>query len=445
MEFKYSQFNIVDKIQDKFYSIYNTSSRHHLILNLTKYSNRQSLLKNNNFIGKLSPSLFKQLKNKSFIVPRQTNELEQLGKDDFYARLHKDNGLILTLLPTFQCNFRCSYCFENNHHHKNNQTLDNLTQANLVKFVEKKLATGIKGTIYVKWFGGEPLLAHNIMLNLTHKLKQVSSKFGNKYISSMVTNGYLLDQLTKEDIKKLSIFAIQVTLDGTEKVHNKRRPHFTNRDSFEKIIDNLKYAENIVDNLYIRMNIDRSNAKCIPNLLKYLKENGLLKKCRYDMGYIDTQTGTYSLDPSCTALLSEDDIKYIYTEISQGLNDLSLEYLEVAEYPKKTNFACDAQLKNSYVIDPEGYAYKCLNDATIPNRALFNINSGEQINPQRENQFLNLNPYNISKCKNCVYIPVCHGGCPAKIIDLGETHATCWPQYLIYKEKLVKFAMRKIG
>lgn len=444
MNLKYSQFNLVDEIKSGFYSIYNTKSRYHLVLNLSQYPEHHLILKQDELIKALSEKIINKLTDKGFIVRSEIDELSVLKQECFDSRFNEDHGLVLTVLPTFECNFRCPYCFEDVSQHKGNKIIDEYTQDNIVEFVASKLSTGIKGSLYVKWFGGEPLLAVSAMLDLTRKLKQVAKQYGNKYISSMLTNGYLLDALSKDMVDELSIFAIQVTLDGPEEVHNKRRPHKTDKNSFKKIIDNLKHLENIVDHAYIRINADESNASSIPLLLKYLKEQELLKKCKYDIGYIDTQTGAYTLEPSCSALLNEDDIKSIYSVISDGLKALNLEDIVPREYPKKLKFACDAQIKNSFIVDPNGNVFKCLNDATIPGRAIFNLNSKMKINPEREDKFLNLDPYKIEKCQHCSYLPICHGGCPAKIIDLGEQHTSCWANCLVFRDKLIKQSKRSV-
>lgn len=445
MNLKYSQFNLVDEIKSGVYSIYNTKSRYHLILNLTQYSSHAALLQHSELIPQLPKAMVDKLFDKGFIVSVEVNELSYLKQKSFAARVNEDHGLVLTILPTLECNFRCVYCFEDVLQHKNDRVMTAETQDNLVKFVTEKLSQGIKGALYVKWFGGEPLLALDTMLSVSEKLKVVAKQFGNQYISAMLSNGYLLDRLTKQRIDDLSIFAIQVCLDGPEEIHNKRRPHRGGGNSFQTIIENLRHLTNIVERIYIRINTDKTNAASIPFLLKFLKGQGLLECCKYDIGYIDTETGRYTLGQTCSALLKEADIRSIYKSISQGLHALNLENIERAEYPKLLKFACDAQIKEAFIIDPTGNVFRCLNDATIPSRAMFNLNSGHEINSKRGERFLTLDPYNIEECCACAYLPICHGGCPAKLIDLGEGQGNCWPNHYVFRDKLIKYAKRKVG
>lgn len=445
MNLKYSQFNLVDEIKAGIYSIYNTKSRFHLILNLTQYSSHATLLNQSESIKQLPEAMVKKLRDKGFIVQADIDEVSDLKWQSFVSRFEEDHGLVLTILPTLECNFKCAYCFEDILQHKNTRVMIEETQENIVHFVERKLSQGIRGALYVKWFGGEPLLALDTMLSMTKKLKAVASRFNNRYISAMLTNGYLLDQVSKQQIDALSIFAIQVTLDGPEAEHNKRRPHRGGGNSFKRIIENLKHLVTIVERSYIRINTDKTNAASIPVLLKYLNEQGLLARCKYDIGYIDTETGAYTFGQTCSALLNEADIRSIYASISKGLCELNLENIEPAEYPKLLKFACDAQIKEAFIIDPSGNVYKCLNDATIPARAMFNLNSGAEIDRKREEKFLNIDPYQIKACQLCSYLPICHGGCPAKLIDLGEEQGNCWPNHYVFRDKLIKYAKRKFG
>ena len=57
--------------------------------------------------------------------------------------------------------------------------------------------------------------------------------------SSIVTNGYLLNEYIINQFKELGIRRMQITIDGLKDTHNQRRPHKTNKDSFEKIMNNL--------------------------------------------------------------------------------------------------------------------------------------------------------------------------------------------------------------
>jgi radical SAM protein with 4Fe4S-binding SPASM domain len=67
------------------------------------------------------------------------------------------------------------------------------------------------------FYGGEPLLGIESILNLYVKFKSV--KFIAEY--DIITNGYLLNDENIEKLSKLPITTFQITIDDDEYIHNK--------------------------------------------------------------------------------------------------------------------------------------------------------------------------------------------------------------------------------
>ena len=80
--------------------------------------------------------------------------------------------------------------------------------------------------------------------------------------------------------------------------------------------------------------------------------------------------------------------------------------------PRNYYHVCDAQLRNSYTIDPEGNIYKCLNDASIPNKKIGNVDSYDKLT--NECKYSSKPPFLDETCSNCNILPLCYGGCPEK-------------------------------
>lgn len=98
----------------------------------------------------------------------------------------------------------------------------------------------------------------------------------------MVTNGVVLSKSTFQRLLDINIFEFQITLDGEEKVHNKRRFFKNGNGSFNKIYNNIKsicntkYKEQYSFN--IRVNIDKRNEKSLWLLMDKLEQDGLNDK-----------------------------------------------------------------------------------------------------------------------------------------------------------------------
>ena len=97
-------------------------------------------------------------------------------------------GVGLTICPTMGCNFNCPYCFEN---HKQGKMTEEV-QADVAALAERLLNTSRAKSLSVTWFGGEPLLAPDVIEALSEKLMALAKEQGADYSAGIVSNGYLL-------------------------------------------------------------------------------------------------------------------------------------------------------------------------------------------------------------------------------------------------------------
>ncbi len=160
---------------------------------------------------------------------RTREEIECALED---AKRLLDKGLLITILPTEGCNFRCPYCYET-HESKI-----------MSKPIIEQIHTYIKeqapkfDTVRISWFGGEPTLCEDIVLSTLLLVKSLQKEYGFDYGSDMVTNGYLLDLDTFKEYYRAGITHYQITLDGWN--HDETRPHVTGIGTLQTILGNLK-------------------------------------------------------------------------------------------------------------------------------------------------------------------------------------------------------------
>lgn len=81
-----------------------------------------------------------------FLIDLSLDEFQEMAKLEEEQLF--DDFLYLTILPTEQCNFRCSYCYENFLRGK----MPDAIQEQLCEFVEKKIH--FEKGLMVNWFGG---------------------------------------------------------------------------------------------------------------------------------------------------------------------------------------------------------------------------------------------------------------------------------------------------
>ena len=167
-------------------------------------------VKNNSYDEKNYDSqLIADMKSSGCLIEDDVDELERL---EFYRNLAKYDmtNFGLTIAPTLDCNFRCKYCFEAHPKGKMNSE----TQAALIKFVESRIER-VKN-FSVTWYGGEPLLAKEIIWHLSEKFLELCEKFSIEYEAFIVTNASLLEDSDVEQFKKYNINGAQITIDGVK-------------------------------------------------------------------------------------------------------------------------------------------------------------------------------------------------------------------------------------
>lgn len=174
----------------------------------------------------------RQLCIKGFIVFDNFNELDKLNCVAIDS-INNDNILSIIINPTEKCNFRCKYCYES----FKNGAMSFEVQNEIINFVRHNINK--YSGLFVSWFGGEPLLAMDVIENLTKHFKEICIKNKKSYKAGMTTNGYLLDNNTFEKLLSMNILDFQITLDGYKEIHDSQRVLINDKPTFDNIYENL--------------------------------------------------------------------------------------------------------------------------------------------------------------------------------------------------------------
>ena len=164
--------------------------------------------------------------------------------------LHKT--LMLTLMPTEGCNFRCPYCYESH----NPISMLRETLNCIQKYIIEQAPWFER--IHINWFGGEPTLCKDVILETNNLVQELQAKHHFQFISNMTTNGYLLTEENFREYHAAGITSYQITLDGWD--HDKTRPHVFGRGTLHTILGNLSAiaalpASNYPFHIVLRRNI----------------------------------------------------------------------------------------------------------------------------------------------------------------------------------------------
>ena len=190
-----------------------------------------------------------ELIEKGYLVnPKDEDQLFKSKYLDFIDERDSDE-VQLFFTPWYTCNFDCSYCFQDEYTNPNDNVKAEVIDA-FFEYVDQRFANKQK---YITIFGGEPLLNSPVK---RESIKMVIADANKRNLDiAMVTNGYnIIDYI--DILKTAHIREIQVTMDGTEQVHDLRRMLKGGKGSFNKIAEgiDLLLSNNIPVNL--RMIVD---------------------------------------------------------------------------------------------------------------------------------------------------------------------------------------------
>lgn len=260
---KISKYNLLYDLENGDKIIYNTRT-----LGLAVLEKKDIEVLNNIEEYTIENSVVSDLYESGFVIDKECDEIKILKHRLNLGRYNAD-VLSLVIAPTFACNFKCGYCYEKNGVEKCENLMSEDVYDALVLFVEKKLVNIKK--LDVVWYGGEPLIAIDLIEKLTNKFISLCEKVNVEYECSMITNGYLLDKIMIERIERIGVNTLQITLDGTKEVHDKRRMLKNGLGTHDKILENIRLCNNKF-NIFIRANIDYMNCNYINKLIDEIKK-----------------------------------------------------------------------------------------------------------------------------------------------------------------------------
>ncbi len=370
-----------------------------------------------------------ELRKGGFVVDDTADELRMV-KFNYNSDKYASPIVRLVIAPTLACNFACSYCFEQSDKsqsekgHQNAFMPDDIQQ-DLLDYVEEIVKAG--KDIFVTWYGGEPLLAKEIVFDLSQKIIAITEEHKVGYSAGMVTNGYLLSEElgTVQNLRKNRIKFIHVTLDGPREVHDSRRMlKGSNGPTFDRILEGIKLLKANDLETYIRVNIDRSNIDNISRLLDVLKENDLSDVFIYLGHVIPYTTGCKSYESSC--MLTE-EFSAINQEFYKNLNLMGFDAGRESFYPRFAR-ACDANRTNAFVLDPDGDMYKCWTEIGNKTASIGKIGDLTRQNEEkgkREIRWLTWEPFEYPDCVKCKMLPICMGGCAHQAMFINRDRPEC--------------------
>lgn len=361
-------------------------------------------------MSSLRRELLEHLEVGGFLVEKSKNEFDILVQQ--YDESRARSQFLLTIVPTFGCNLGCGYCFVG----KKRGLMSDGHRVELIRFVEKRLRIGNIPSMHVDWFGGEPLLAPDVIEELSSAFIALCDEVDIPYRAQVISNGTAISRDVVRMLEKARVDRIQISIDGPREVHDVRRPYKAGggRSSFDSIIEKLPL---VVGKFLIRLriNVDRENLSQVWPLLDIFGERGWLGPETRFFPYLErvspfTEASSHVESVVCPM----DDFMETQFRWMEELKQRGVPVIEQGLYrfPAPRSYTCGAVGKNGFLITSEGEIHKC--GLEIDNSAEAIGILGEELDPGNENlaRFENYSPFEDPMCRECEFLPTCLGGCP---------------------------------
>ena len=194
---------------------------------------------------------------------------------------------------------------------------------------------------YITVFGGEPLLnSPKQKAAIEYLLKRAADE---KLEISFVTNGYTLTDYI-DIFRNRKIREIQVTLDGTGDVHNKRRFLKSGNGTFDTIVNGIDACLKNKITVNLRMVIDKENIEDLPELAQFAIDKGWTKSPLFQ----NTDGRNYELH-HCQ---STPDKLFSRISLFEKIYNLTKEYPHILEFYKPAYSISKFLSENGSLPDP---------------------------------------------------------------------------------------------
>ncbi|MCL6102857.1 MAG: radical SAM protein [Bacteroidetes bacterium] len=404
-----SKHNIVSRVQDsdQFYAV-NLLSGNADILSEAE----AKILLSENIEQVADAELMQGLTEKGYLVGLGDENKHYRNRYFDFVDQREEEEVQLFFVPNYSCNFSCSYCYQDEYTNPHLSATPELIDA-FFQYIRKELANRRK---YLTIFGGEPLLntphQRSIIALLVEKANEMAIDI------CVVTNGYYLENYI-DLLSKGKIREIQITLDGTKKIHDQRRFLKGGSPTFEPIVRGIDAALAAGFPVNLRMVIDKQNIENLPELATFAIEKGWTSNPLFK-----TQIGrNYELH-HCQSTPDQ-----LFTRISLFRKIFELteqfphilafykpsysvaKYLsEHGELPDPLFDACPA-CKSEWAFDYTGRIYSCTATVGKEEEALGTFYPEVTKNEQLIHQWASRDVTSIEECRNCSVQLACGGGC----------------------------------
>ncbi len=362
-----------------------------------------------------NPTESMQLQNEQLLKVKV--ECKDISTEQFCSQEKPTYGLNrLSLIMTNDCNFACTYCYENWDSDEKLNMIKNkfLSVQDALKAID--LCVNTFGSIQtLMFFGGEPLLR-------LKEIEEICMHVANTYPLinfGIITNGSIYSKRVMELFKKYH-FNITISIDGPAKYHDRCRIDHNHNGTFKLISKNAKAMKTDGLNFMVQGSITPNHI--IDNFTVSDYVTFLDTEFKTQMPHI-VPCQIKSDDPDAWTYESKSEMinSYIQLDIDNLDNILNKNYQSVKNTStfidtlmaiiKKKKFRTICPAGFEAAVSPDGKLYPCFMLVNKPGiEPLGTVNSDYTTILDNTRRYLDSAlKINIVECSECWAKHICHG------------------------------------
>lgn len=332
------------------------------------------------------------------------------------------------LIPSYDCNLRCAYCFQNDLRMKpeNAPRLRAMTPERTDRIFDairdlQPQEDALRAR-NVGLYGGEPFLAENV-----ENIRYIVQKAHTEGFTSLsaITNGTELHHHL-EVMGPHGVSQLQITLDGPREAHNRSRIHKNGigEGTFDQIIENIALLLPRGVNISVRVNVTRVNAPYLEGLAQIIHARGFDSFTNFRIYatpvHYPSKTPPpegftpYQLDlfMATKELVGEGAMK-LYERPASGVKTQFLEMFTQKTVSSPKSAFCSSHT-GMYLFDALGDIYTCWEWVGFPSLRVGQVDfetGAVTFNSKQLNRWHSRTVANVPTCRKCQYASYCGGGC----------------------------------
>ena len=328
--------------------------------------------------------------------------------------------MTIIIKPTFNCNFRCSYCYLTNGIKSDSTIMKYEVAESLISQAIQLSRNSTRRTLTLIWHGGEPLLwgveNYRRIFDFIEKHSD-----GSHIRQCLQTNLSLIDAEYIELFKEHKV-KVGFSLDGPKHINDSQRRTIDDKGTFDVIMNKVKMCKAAGLNIGCILVGSKHFKGRIKEVYDFLCDSKLNFKFNplFNAGEAVNAGESIAISPEDYAEMAIELFDLWYHDERHALKETT--FIDIASYfvckTKRSQgcmFSANCQ-GNFMAVSPSGEVFPCGRFCETDTRYSYGNITNESLetimaNMKKTEIYARSKHIEESACAKCKYFQLCHGGC----------------------------------